>query len=532
MLNKTMKGRPGLALPTGKCHRVTRAELLILMMGVVALTAVTAAGQDAPQGEGFQATVLDLSSRSSHITVPLNRGVTVETTVEIARADVVARHITDVQVISPTRLLFTGQDYGRTSVVLMGKDDQQYVFDVTVELDLERLNDLLRTIDPLSNVEASSLRGHILLTGTVSSAQRAERMVELATLFLPAQGDETTTTVQNHMEVAGEQQVLLRCTVAEVSRSAMRDLGINGFLAGDNVRDMFLINQLGGINPIAIGAVADALVDQRIPFAVSEGGIPNNLNSTISLGFPRAQAQLFIRAMADNALLAVLAEPNLVAISGETATFLAGGEFPIPVPQGNQQVTIEFREFGVRMNFTPVVKGQQVIRLRVAPEVSELDTSVAIQIEGFVVPGLTTRSIETTVELASGQTIAIAGLLSEQTRGMTSRVPGLGDLPILGALFRSVNFRRSMTELVIFVTPEIVAPLDAHQMVRLPMEGRIDPNAFDLYALGLLDGADPKDNQNGSEASADECDRPPALKSEPEELSLHGPWGHAAPLGT
>ena len=224
----------------------------------------------------------------------------------------------------------------------------------------------------------------------------------------------------------------------------------------------------------------------------------------------------------------MLAEPNLVAISGETATFLAGGEFPIPVPQGNQQVTIEFREFGVRLNFTPVVQGHQQIRLRVAPEVSELDYSSAVQIEGFVVPGLTSRAAETTVEIGNGQTIAIAGLLSEHIRGLASRVPGFGDIPILGALFRSVNYQRSLTELVILVTPEIVSPLEPHQQVPLPGEDIIDPNDFELYTLGMLEAGKPTPAEGcASAADAGTSDAPAG--SEPDELSVHGPHGHEPP---
>ena len=490
----------------------------------------------APGGKEFKASVLDLAGASQRVTVPLHRSVTVETTVEANRADVIAKNIADVQVVSPTRMLITGENFGNTSVVLHGADNRQYSFEVNVELDLGALNDALRSIDPQSTVKATSLRGNIVLVGTVSSAERARRIVELADLFLPlmAQG-QPTTQVQNHMDVAGEQQVLLRCVVAEVSRTAARELGVNGFLAGENFRDMFLVNQLGGINPINIGAAADSNIRQNLPFLTGENGIPLGPSSSMSLGFPRGQMQLFLRAMADNSLLQVLAEPNLVAISGETATFLAGGEFPIPVPQGLQQVTIEWREFGVRLNFTPVVRGQQKIRLRVAPEVSELDFSTAVQIEGFAVPGLTTRSTETTIELGSGQTIAIAGLLSEQARGLASRIPGAGDIPVLGTLFRSTSFRRAQTELVVLVTPEIVAPLDAHQLVRLPGGGVNDPSDFELYALGLIEGRPPHHHHTPDHECTHPCHHErhqSSIESQPDETSLHGPWGHASDVET
>ncbi len=512
---------------------VTAAGPIHLCMVAIGALALAVGGSAlAQQGERaieFRASVIDMSEEVQSITVPLYGSVTVESTVEVTRADVIAKQIADVQILSPTRMLITGQAYGTTNVILLHADDKQSVFEVSVELDLGRLNETISSVDPQSDAQASSVMGNIVLTGRVSGAERATRIVELANLFLPPSvSGRQAATVQNHLEVAGEQQVLLRCVVAEVARAASRELGVNGFLAGENFRDAFIINQLGGINPINMGAAADALVTRNIPFLTGENGIPIGPATTFSLGFPRAQMQLFIRAMADNSLLRILAEPNLVAISGETATFLAGGEFPIPVPQGNQQVTIQFREFGVRLNFTPVVIGHQRIRLRVAPEVSEPDFSVAVQIEGFVVPGLTTRAAETTVEMGNGQTIAIAGLLNEQIRGVASRIPGLGDIPILGALFRSVNYQRSLTELVILVTPEIVAPLDAHQAVRLPGQDMTDPSDFELYMLGLLESNDSPTTASLSYGAEDSVFGPGSeLESEPEELSVHGPWGYA-----
>jgi len=520
MLSKVMDG--GRVRPRQiEAAKWTRLRATGALMISAALLAPWVATPPATAQE-FSARVLDLSKSYQRITIPRNRSVTVETTVGIDRADVVTPAIANVQVTSPTRMLMTGQSFGSTTVVLSTGDGKQYVFEVTVELDLEPLNRSIKGIDPLATAKAESINGNIILTGRVSSLERGRRIDDLAKLFAPS-GDKESV-VQNHLEVAGEQQVQLRCVVAEVIRSASRELGVNGYLAGENFQDAFLINNLGGINPVNIGGAADALADQAIPFLTDENGLNVLPTTTLSVGLPRVQGSIFIQAMADNNLLKVLAQPNLTAISGETATFLAGGEFPIPVPQGNQQVTIEFREFGVRLNFTPVVRGEQLIRLRVAPEVSELDFSSAVQIEGFVVPGLTSRATETTVELGSGQTIAIAGLLSEEVRGAASRVPLLGDVPVLGALFRSVNFQRSLTELVVLVTPEIVAPLDPHQRVRLPGEDMEYPNDFELYALGLVEAPNGKTPKTDPEGDV-------LLASEPDEESVHGPWGHAGTGG-
>jgi len=517
--------RLGLPRGLGGCGCIALCSLLVSAYANGAASAEPGGGKPS----GFTATVLDVSEGTHPVFVPLNGSVIVETNIEFGRADVVAGHVADVQAVSPTQLLVTGKTFGRTNIVLWDKDDNQNVLDVTVDLDLQKLNEALRKIDPQSSVEATAVKGNIVLTGTVSSIDRAARMAQVADLFIPAATTGEAMQVHNHLDVGGEQQVMLRCVVAEVSRSAARELGINGFLAGDNVRDAFLVNQLGGINPANIGAAADALANQRIPFLTGEDGIPLLPDTALSLGFPRLQMQLFINAMADNSLLSVLAEPNLVAISGETASFLAGGEFPILVPQGNQTVSIEYREFGVRLNFTPVVKGHQQIRLNVRPEVSEIDPTASVRLQGFEVPGLKTRAAHTTVELGNGQTIAIAGLLSEEVRGLATRVPGVGDIPILGALFRSSSFQRSQSELVILVTPEIVAPLDAHQKVYLPSRDIEDPSDFELYALGMLEAGDSSAAKKGCEREAEGPVAGAQAPSEPDEVSIHGPWGRAQP---
>lgn len=525
-------GVVGHRFPTGVVRPVSR-----VVAGVaLALELAGPAGGGAvlaQEASTFVARVQNMDDDRQRIVVPVNRSVLVETSVETARADVIASTICDVQPVSPTQLLITGRSFGTTQVILWGEADRRSLLEVSVELDLRALQEAIATIDPQAQVEAKSVQGSIVLTGTCSGAETASRIVDIASLFLPAAGAGGATLapgggggVRNHLRVAGEQQVLLRCIVAEVNRSASRQLGVNGFLAGDEFRDMFVVNQIGSINPINIGAAADASVLSDIPFLTGTEGIPLTPSPTLSLGFPRVQMQLFLRALTDNSLLKIMAEPNLVCISGQTATFLAGGEFPIPVPQGNQQVTIEFREFGVKLDFTPVVNAHQRIRLRVRPEVSETDFSAAIQIQGFAVPGLTNRSAETTVEVGNGQTIAIAGLLSEEVRAVASRIPGMGDLPVLGALFRSVDFRRDLTELVILVTPEIVAAMDPQQVSLLPGQFIAPPTDFELYALGLLEGAPRAAGQ-------------PAPKTEPaggdgdgqdaSNLAFRGPWGFSGP---
>ncbi|GJM24021.1 MAG: pilus assembly protein CpaC [Phycisphaerae bacterium] len=485
--------------------------------------------------DGFDISVREVEKSAAHIVVPLRGSMVIEATEAGARAQVVESSIAKLESIGPNQYLVTGAGYGLTQIIFTSESGERKIVDVQVELDVRLLNEKLRDLDPQSDAMAVSVMGNIVLTGTVSGAAAAERMQQFASLFVSPDEQSPQLMIQNHLQVAGQQQVLLRCTVAEVSRSAARELGINGFLAGDDFQDMFTVSQIGGFNPINIGAAADAAITGTIPFLTGSEGIPLAPTSTLSFGFPRVQMQVFLKAMADNSLLKILAEPNLVAISGESASFLAGGEFPIPVPQSGSaagSVTIEFREFGVRVNFTPEVLAHQRIRMRVSPEVSETDFSNAIQIQGFVVPGLTQRRVDTTVEVGNGQTLAIAGLLSEEVRGLASELPGLGDVPVLGALFRSTSYQRRESELVILVTPEIIAPMNPQQVPDLPGHDYLPPNDYELYALGELDGEVPDDEEvledKGSVYRTRSEPNVAPLRSQPDGMSsLKGPWGYS-----
>jgi pilus assembly protein CpaC len=221
--------------------------------------------------------------------------------------------------------------------------------------------------------------------------------------------------------------------------------------------------------------------------------------------------------MKENGLLKILAEPTLITLSGKTANFLAGGEFPIPVPQsggGVTSITIEYKPFGVGLNFTPTVLSNKKISMQVAPEVSELDFSRALTISGFVVPSLTTRRASTTIELGDGQSFAIAGLLKEEVREVISKFPLLGDIPVLGALFRSSNFQKNETELIIIVTPHLVKPIDMAKQT-LPTDQFIEPDDFEFYLLGNMEGK--------------EKTRKPGATKKVKGHGLEGNFGHIVP---
>ncbi len=513
-------------------HNVSLARPCRARIALLAATIATAAclqgaiAQDATGGsDEFRVSVKNPQTTAQIIKVARNKSIILETTIPVSRVQAVGEEIVRVDVVSPKQLLITGNQYGTTQLMVWSDSGERHIFDVHVELDLTQLNAYLRDIDPQSTAVARSVQGNIIVTGIVSGVDVVRQIDDVARLFVPGSG-EGTNLIINQTRIAGEQQVQLRVVVAEVNRSATRQLGVSGFLAGENVRDGFLINQIGG-NPINIAPPPGIDVTSPVPFVT--GDIMNLASNTLTLGFPRVQLELFLEAMRENSLLRVLAEPTLVAISGETASFLAGGEFPIPVPQGGAAtgaITIQFREFGVNLAFTPLVMPHQQIRLNVRPEVSSRDDTQAILAgSGIIVPALVTRRAETTVIVENGATLALAGLLQDQIRGVVDAVPGIGDLPVLGSLFRSIEFQRSRSELIIFVTPEIVDSTYMDTLPPLPGEDVIIPNDFELFLEGKIEGEQLLYRQDVEGADmAIGIQRQP---TDPTRLSLHGEWGYA-----
>jgi len=459
-----------------RCRSVFSAFLL----GTALLTASVVEGQSQPgEVQKVSIVVRDVSTEGQLIRVPVNKSILVDFSVPVREVRLAKPEFAEIHPVSPLQILITGKAFGTTQMIAWLTTDDQRVFDVAVDLELERLMASIRTTAPRARVKAHALLDSVVLTGQVPDAETAERIIEIASVFSPR--------VLNQMHVSGAQQVLLRCTIAEVNRSAARNLGFNGWMGGDDFRDMFFVNNLDGINPANIGAPQGALMTADIPFVVGEEGIPITGRSTMSFGFPRAQMQIFVQALRENGLLRVLAEPNLIAINGQEASFLAGGEIPIPIVT-DEKVKVEFKEFGVKLNFTPAVLAEDRIRLNVTPEVSEPDFANSVTIGGIAIPGFSTRRIETVVELGSGQTFAIGGLLSERVRAVSRQIPGLGDIPVLGALFSSKDYQIDESELVVLVTPELVSPLSPDQITSIPGGNYIVPNDFELFLMGELDG--------------------------------------------
>ena len=362
--------------------------------------------------------------------------------------------IADIDVKSPTLVYVFGRAPGETTVFAVDSSENVLLDQsVTVTRNLSRLNDFLQDLGPGITAQARSVAGGILLSGSVPNVATADNALQLARQFVAEE-----TLIINQMQVNGPNQVNLRVRVAEVSRTTLKRFGLNIDFA-HTVGD-FLFG-------VATGNLAG-----------TGGNLFNTRNNGSFNAFAGSDVgqdlNVLIDALEKEGLISLLAEPNLTALSGETASFLAGGEFPIPVPQKNGNLTIEFKKFGVALSFTPTVLSGNRISMRVKPEVSSLSSAGAITLQSINIPALSTRRAETTVELASGQSFAIAGLLQSTSNNDVRKFPGLGDLPIIGLLFRSDEFQRNETELVIIVTPYVVRPVSV--ALSAPTDGLVQPS--------------------------------------------------------
>jgi pilus assembly protein CpaC len=373
-------------------------------------------------------------------------------------------------VLTPHQIYLTGKAPGITNLTLWVDNRVSAVLDLEVSPDTSRLKETLYKILPEEkDIKVTTAHDHITLSGTVSSTSSLSQVLAITQSYLPKDGK-----VINLLEVAGVHQVMIEVRVAEMSRSVVKRLGFNFNFS------YFASNGLELV-------VANVLNNLSTSGKLSATGSVNKLPPAGHFGISQ-----FVDALRENGLLKILAEPNLITLSGKTANFLAGGEFPVPVPQsgggvGFASITIEYKPFGVGLNFTPTVLSNNKISMQVAPEVSELDFSNAITIGGFVVPSITTRRVSTVIELADGQSFAIAGLLKDEIRETIDKFPLLGDIPILGALFTSSSFQKNETELIIIVTPHLVKPVDMAKQT-LPTDQFIEPDDFEFYLLGSTEG--------------------------------------------
>jgi pilus assembly protein CpaC len=422
-----------------------------------------------PQGE--VKTLSIVVGRSQHMSLPWPaRG-----------ASITDPAVADVEVLTPQLLLVTGKGVGTTNVLAWGDSGQTLEARIDVLSDLARLSSELSTIFPTSGIKLSQSQSTVLVSGTFERAEQAATLRK----YLEAQ----KVNFVDLTTLAGVQQVQVLIRMAEVSRTALRGLGVSGIVSGT---DAFGGTVLNGLNQSAITPLRGPLPPSgAMPFNITDGGLSPSV--TLFGGLTRGDLEMFVRALAENQYLHILAEPNLVALSGAEANFLAGGEVPIPVVQGaaggtTGSVSIEYKPFGIGLKFRPTVVGEGGIRLEVASEVSEISDSLdaVVQIGPVRTPSFVTRRAETTLEMKSGQTFAMAGLLSERTTAVSSRVPGLGDLPVLGALFRSIEYKKGETELLVLVTAALVEPVSRTTLPPLPGQTHVEPDDWHLYFLGSL----------------------------------------------
>jgi len=378
--------------------------------------------------------------------------------------------IADLQVMSPTMVYLFGKKPGETSLIAVNGNEQVLINRrVLVTQNLTGLERALRERFPNRQLKVASSEGALVLSGTVGSPAEAEDARRLAQRYAGGEAGE----VLNRLTVTGGTQVMLRVRVSEVARSIREDLGFNWEVFG----------ALGGGYALGLASGLTDIVGN------STSGLtrtPEVMNAYVGRRGQRWDVNGLIDALARDGLVTVLAEPNLVATSGETASFLAGGEFPVPVAQERQRITLEFKQFGVSLAFTPTVLSGERISMRVRPEVSELDYANAIAIESFRVPALRTRRAETTVELGSGQSFAIAGMMQNSLNEGIDKFPVMGDVPVLGTLFRSSRFQRNETELVIIVTPYIVRPAASPGQLAAPTDALSPTRFIDRVLFGKL----------------------------------------------
>jgi len=412
------------------------------------LTTVAAVESSAPPVEQSPDSVRLLVGRSAIVNVGK----------PIARVSLTSADVADALVTSPNELLVNGKMPGTISMFVWDRGGAIRRYEVVVQRDLARLSDQVKQLFPKESIEVRANGKTAVLSGIVSSKEVADKIASLAGSFVDSK-DEIVSLLQVG-ETPRSNQVLLRVRFAEVSRSAMTQLGVNLFTSptgvgntiGSTTTQQFPAPTFSNLQSTNAGSSFGS------PVTSATGAITFSDFLNLFLYSEKFNLGAVVQALQTKGLFQSLAEPNLIAESGKEASFLAGGEFPIPIAQGSgggTVVTVQFKEFGIRLTFTPVVIGNRV-HLKVRPEVSTLDYSNAVTLNGFQIPALSTRRTETEIELNDGQTFAIAGLLSNTMNSTLSKMPGIGDIPVLGLLFRSKQAQRNQTELVVMITPEIL----------------------------------------------------------------------------
>jgi pilus assembly protein CpaC len=414
----------------------------------------------------------------------------IESPVPIGRASIANPEVADTVVLSGKQIYVIGKTVGVTNMTLWEKKTNQVfaVFDLKVSPDLNGLKEQLHRVLPNEgDIKLTANHEKVTLWGSVSDSTRLSKALALAEAYAPKK-------VVNLLEVGGVHQVMLDVRMVEMSRELIRRLGVN-ITAANKDGSSFGVSKLNNLTNIV--PFEEATIAPNFPTGVDPFGMLLNqsVNALFRISTGSTTINTFIDSLKENRLVKVLAEPTLTTLSGKPASFLAGGEFPFPVPQSFAVTTIKFKKFGVGLSFKPTVLSDNKISLDVNPEVSELDFVNSVEISGFQIPSLTTRRASTSIELDDGQSFAIAGLIRENVREQISKYPFLGELPILGALFRSSSFKRSETELVIFVTVHLAKPLNVKNQT---IPDFMPPNDYEFYINGQMEGGESQNSTLGS----------------------------------
>ncbi len=395
----------------------------------------------------------NVSSEGQALHILVGKSVVVNVQAPITRVLSSNPSVIETLATSPTEIVVEGRAAGSSSLILWDQSGRSQMLDVVVDVDVAGLRSAIERSYPDQHIDVQADGGRLILTGKVTDPKMIEDLTKMATVY--------SNQIVNSLSLAvsHDRQVLLEVKFAEVDRTRFSQVGVNLFSTGaGNTLGSTTTGQFGGFGTQHITDIAGP-GSHNGPFS-SEQTINNVLN--IFLFRPDIHFGAVIEALQQKSVLQILAEPNLMAINGQKATFLAGGEFPFPIVQpgnGFTAVTIQFKPFGVRLEFTGNIASDGTIRLHVAPEVSTLDFTNALAIQGFTVPAISTRRAETELELKDGQSFGIAGLLDNRAQAQLSKVPGIGDIPVLGQLFRSRNINKSNTELLVLVTPHIIDPV-------------------------------------------------------------------------
>jgi pilus assembly protein CpaC len=413
------------------------------------------AGERSPQKLSSKVIRAAKSPHAGEFVVAVNKSQVLEVDQAFDEISVGNSEIADVVPLTKRKIYVLGKKLGSTSLTLFAKGGRVIaIADLVIGHDVEGLKAKLHELMPDEPVEIHQANDSIVLSGQVSGADQLDRAVVLAQQYAPKK-------VTNLLRVGGSSQVMLEVRFAEVQRRTLKELGFTQLFQNGT------FSFFSGL-----GVPLDAFTAGTLHIG--------DFDSTFD-------------ALEDKGLVTVLAEPNLIVLSGDTASFLAGGEFPIPIAQGGTGVggvaiTVEFKQFGVGLNFTPTVIGKELINLALKTEVSDIDPTISVTTDFIKIPGLRVRRAETTVELKDGQAFAIAGLIQDGMENAIQQFPWLGDVPVLGTLFRSTQFQRRQSELVVFIMPRLVQPADNKDMLVSPTDNVVVPSQSDLYLFGRQEG--------------------------------------------